>query len=366
MAGAYDRGMFAPPPPPPALALVSTEHVGKWDASCREAGLSGTDLGISFERDGRLVFLFGDSWTLDKKDWDCDSAATCGLDWSPGKPLPALEFAAREGGRFQPLLVQGVDLGGMNVPVEGLAIGERTYVFFDSGFDRGTQRHTTSVLAHVRGLDFTHLERDHAVASERFLNVSAVIDGTTVWIFGSGAYRRSAIHLACVASAKLADRAAWRYLGKDGAWVEHEADAIPLIERDDVGELSVRRVDVAGAKGAWLLAYQAKQPRGVLLQVARAPTGPWSPPLRIFDPGVHGYGRFMHRACKPGEPDDGLGDPGRAATWGGEYGPYLVPRWSGPIAGGRTAIAYTLSSWNPYAVHVMRTIVEPASSSPEK
>src|SRR5262245_63904671 len=35
-------------------------------------GLAGTDLGVSFPCGQRLVFLFGDSWTLDRRDWDAD------------------------------------------------------------------------------------------------------------------------------------------------------------------------------------------------------------------------------------------------------------------------------------------------------
>jgi hypothetical protein len=41
---------------------------------------------------------------------------------------------------------------------------------------------------------------------------------------------------------------------------------------------------------------------------------------------------------------------------GGEYGPFLIPEWS-HSEGGVHHIVYTLSSWNPYQVHLMETVL---------
>src|SRR5204863_9682120 len=80
--------------PPAALPIVTalakqyTEHVGRLtntplnDAAA--IGLKGTDLGVSFERDGKLLFLFGDSWTTDGANWNDDSVA-----WVPAAPPAA-------------------------------------------------------------------------------------------------------------------------------------------------------------------------------------------------------------------------------------------------------------------------------------
>jgi hypothetical protein len=79
-------------------------------------------------------------------------------------------------------------------------------------------------------------------------------------------------------------------------------------------------------------------------------------PLAASDPGYVGY-------------DDGLGEYNRRGDWGGEYGPYLVPRWFDHYEQGEFGIVYTLSSWNPYQSHLIRSLLTTdghAVSSPER
>jgi len=118
------------------------------------------------------------------------------------------------------------------------------------------------------------------------------------------------------------------------------------------------------------MTYNSGSPRGIHLRQAPAPWGPWSTPEVIFDPGInadHGYEHFMHADPAVAGHDDGIAERGREGEWGGEYGPYLVPAWfeDGP-APGVHAITYAMSSWNPYAVHLMRTVlaVPGASATP--
>ena len=47
-------------------------------------------------------------------------------------------------------------------------------------------------------------------------------------------------------------------------------------------------------------------------------------------------------------------DPKRAEEFGGEYGPYIMSRFT-TGADGRCRIYYTMSTWNPYQVMVMRS-----------
>jgi hypothetical protein len=88
------------------------------------------------------------------------------------------------------------------------------------------------------------------------------------------------------------------------------------------------------------------------------PWGPWSPGSVIFDPGRdHGYGRFMHISDKVKKNADNLSDPTRRDEWGGEYGPYIMSRYT---TGSKRScrIYYTMSTWNPYQVMVMRSDLE--------
>lgn len=339
---------------------IATEHLGRLTNTAtnpiRDVGLAGTDLGVSFEASGRLVFLFGDSWTVDKQDWDADSVALAPLAALARDARPTLEWLTRaRSKRFLPLAPKDLALGGMNVPVEGVEDGDRTYIFFDGGWDAARKRHTHSLLAHTRKWEFESLTLDHSVASDKFLNVSVVVDAGTAWIFGTGVYRKSSVYLARVPLAKLADRAAWSYWP---SFEPGEASAQPLIEASDYGELSVRRLP---RTELWCMSANSGSPRGIHLRTATAPTGPWSAPQVIFDPARdRGYGGFMHQSASAVGFDDGLSEAGRENEWGGEYGPYIVPAWcSSPIAGVH-GLVFTLSSWNPYQVHLMRAwLVEP-------
>jgi hypothetical protein len=85
------------------------------------------------------------------------------------------------------------------------------------------------------------------------------------------------------------------------------------------------------------------------------PRGPWSDGIGIFDSGRdNGYGHFIHLPPSVSGKLDGLSDPGQTEKRGGEYGPYVMSRYTTAIPGG-CRIYFTMSTWNPYAVMVMQT-----------
>lgn len=354
----------APAPP----IWVRTTDLGSFTPARALAavGLAGTDLGVSFPIGGRIAFLFGDSWTLDRREQDADSVAMAPRAF-PAAGLPVLTWHTREGGRFHVLAPKDVPLAGMNVPVEGIVIGDRIHVFFSDGWDKTRGRHSHSVCATARGGDPRRLEVSHRVVTDRFVNVSIVRDGDTCWIFGTGDYRKSDVFLARAAGRDLADRSAWRY------WPEFTKDeraAQALVPGGAYGELSVRRVP--GSERWWMTA-NAPAPRGIHLRIADAPTGPWSDPVVVFDPARdRGYGHCMHQKTSVVGFDDGVSEAGREEEWGGEYGPYLVPEWCATPAKGVVDLVYTLSTWNPYAVRLLRSRIvlagiewqEPAAEPP--
>jgi hypothetical protein len=104
--------------------------------------------------------------------------------------------------------------------------------------------------------------------------------------------------------------------------------------------------------------YNSSKPRGVVMRSAVDPCGPWSEAAVAFDPWRDdGYGHFLHTSSKHKGRNDTFADPGRDEEWGGEYGPYLMGRFT-TGANGRWRIHYTLSTWNPYQVVVMRSDLE--------
>ncbi len=358
--------------------VLWTERLGQLVGTARSPyhpiGMKGTDLGVAFPLNGQLVILFGDSWTLDGMDWDVDSVALADPAYAGDGSLPLVSWLTQPGGRFLPLTVpglpSGLHLGGMNVPVDGFANGATTFVFFSTGYSGNPAVHTHSILAHTTGFDFGTMALDHVEPSEKFININVIVEGETAWLFGSGPYRASPIYLARAPLATIADRGTWTYYqsgsGSMAVYGPGESSAAALVGTTDVGEFSVRKHP---RLNLYLMAYQTGgAQRGVHLRTATHPAGPWSAPLRIWNPDVHGYTYFMHARADIVGYDDGLSEPGRENEWGGEYGPYFVPEWfDGPgTPEGAWSIVYTLSSWNPYTVHLIRTVLGPAGlASPQ-
>jgi hemin uptake protein HemP len=320
-------------------------------------GLVGTDLGVPFRHKGRTYLLFGDTvgprggdaiaWTTDRKPED-------GLD---------LTFMSDAEG-YLPLRVPGIGQGPFEVPMAGISLAGRMYVYHTTDHtDRVTMGRSVLAASDDDGATFRLL---YDLSTRHFINVSPVVVRSRDWpglptprgdallLFGSGSYRRSDVRLACQATRSIGDRASIRYWeGMNGSvprWSHSENDAAPLFRHPVVGELSVawnRHLAL------WVMLYNSSAPRGIVLRVARQPWGPWSEAQVIFDPWKDGgYGRFMHVSRAAGGAD-ALSDPGREDEWGGEYGPYQLAEMS-TGGRGRTAVYFTMSTWNPYAVVLMR------------
>src|SRR5690606_9165203 len=106
----------------------------------------------------------------------------------------------------------------------------------------------------------------------------------------------------------------------------------------------------------WIMLCNSASPRGIVMRTAAQPWGPWSSGQVIMDPFEdQAYGNFMHINWEFSRMDT-FSDPGRENQWGGEYGPYLIPRFTTGDSF-RCELYYTMSTWNPYQVVIMRSIV---------
>ncbi len=334
------------------------------------AGVFGTDLGHSFEHKGRLCFLFGD--TVGRGGFLDDCLAFSG---STDPEQLRLEFPVMPDGLFVPLRVPGIKHGAMEVPTGGISLDGPMYVSFTSGFVPFPPVIGKSVLAKSdddgrtwKLLYDLSVAKDNDMKTLRFLVVEMqevdaaehegrlpIASGKVVLIWGSGAYRASDLYLACVPSASIEEKSAWRYYAglRDGRprWSERESDCIPLFHDPQIGEFSVAWTLPVER---WILLYNSEKPAGVLMRSAAAPWGPWSEPQHIVDPiADHGAGKWMHVPASLGHWDD-CSDPGKEQVPGGLYGPYLIGRFTTGDAE-KCTIYYTLSTWNPYQVILMRS-----------
>lgn len=348
-------------------------------------GVVGTDLGASFEHDGRLYFLFGD--TIPRPDVAGVPARPLAGDsiaWTTDTAPEdlSLTFVTAKDGAYRSPKVQRTSLGPFEVPTTGFSHGGLLYAVFttDHFVEDGKDLMGQSVLASAAGPGRT-FTRHHVISDRReasrggfkFINVSAwPVDAATLaglpiskgkgfLLWGSGRYRQSDVYLAFVAASGLGERTSLRFyagLRANGApaWSKREADAVPLLGHSVVGELSATW---NGSLSCWLLLYNARR-AGIVYRTAKAPWGPYSPIDVLFDPWTDGgYCHFIHtshevRTC------DQVHDPGRENEWGGNYGPYQIARFAqGDAAAAR--VYFVLSTWNPYNTVLMTSTLRVAA-----
>ena len=99
--------------------------------------------------------------------------------------------------------------------------------------------------------------------------------------------------------------------------------------------------------------YNHGEPRGINLRTAESPWGPWSDAQVVFRPWEDGgYCHFIHTNWEHSKCDE-VHNPGRENEWGGEYAPYQFEHFA--IGNEQsTTIYFTMSTWNPYEVVLMK------------
>jgi hypothetical protein len=331
--------------------------------------IEGTDLGNSFEHDGRVYFLFGD--TVGRLRHALDTIAT--TDARDPEAGVRLDFLT-SGSDYLTIQPPGISMGPFEVPVAGLSLNGQIYVAVSTNHseDRSTDR---SVLTKFTPpAKFQPLRTISQLPDGHFVKMSVHTEpvpiaglppgGPLILVWGSGPYRRSDAYLSVVPQAGFESGKGVRYFaGLDPAgapiWSDTESAATPIVRNGTMGDLSVTWCKDLNL---WLMTYDSREPapRGILFSYSRTPWGPWSEPQIIFNAMRDGaLGKFIHNP--QANPDDGLAGPvigkGQAnpqAVHGGAYAPYVVERWT-KVQGPELTIYYVLSTWNPYVVVLMKS-----------
>jgi hypothetical protein len=331
--------------------------------------IEGTDLGNSFEHDGRAYFLFGD--TVGRLRHALDTIAT--TDARDPDAGVRLDFLT-SGSDYLTIQPPGISMGPFEVPVAGLSLNGQIYVAVSTNHseDRSTDR---SVLTKFTPpAKFQPLRTISQLPEGHFVKMSVHAEpapiaglppgGPLILVWGTGPYRRSDAYLSVVPQAEFESGKGTRYFaGLDAAgaptWSETESAATLIVRNGTMGDLSVTWCKDLNL---WLMTYDSREPapRGILFSYSRTPWGPWSEPQIIFNAMRDGaLGKFIHNP--QANPDDGLAGPvigkGQAnpqAVHGGAYAPYVVERWT-KVQGPELTIYYVLSTWNPYVVVLMKS-----------
>jgi hypothetical protein len=335
--------------------------------------LESTDLGIPFRHNDRTYLLFGD--TNGARGGDAIAYTT---DTNPEDGLD-LEFIRDPSGVYQPIQIPGISQGVFEVPTEGVSVGGRMYVYHttdasdDSQLSKnGGYKMGRSVLAvsDDDGHTFRYL---YDLSRRYFINVSIVPVASADWpglpaasgeglvMFGSGAYRQSNVYLAYQPSGEITSRGSLRYWsGLDASgkpvWTLNEEAARALFEQPCIGEFSVSYNRFVKK---WIMLYNCAlgEQRGINLRTADQPWGLWSPPQILFEPwGDNGYCHFIHASWEF-QKCDNVQDAEQESVWGGEYGAYQFREMATGSAAA-TTIYFTMSTWNPYTVVLMKAALQ--------
>ena len=290
--------------------------------------------------------------------------------------------------------------GGDDIPNSGISVNGQAYIVYSTGseasctqpcdphansfsvlvrFDEETQAFQTlrQVSAVPEGGHFVFTSLHHLPPS------STIFADPWILMFGVGDYRLSDVYLALVPARGFETGTGTLYFVRRDAngrpiWRPSQTDAKPVL-LDDAPSPSIGNISVTFSPELrlWLMTYDADgtnppATQGIYFRYATAPWGPWSPPQPIFNACTNGgFGSFIHYHAKGGDADCPSADPsppGPAGptigqekgdhdpetTRGGSFAPLMIERFT-KVKDDTLSIYYTMSTWNPYTVVLMRS-----------
>jgi hypothetical protein len=337
-------------------------------------GLQATDLGVPFQDGETTYILFGDSWGVVP---GLPNVMAYTTDNNPEDGL-ALDFIEDDNGNFHPLLIPEISQHAFEVPTEGVMVNDKMYIYHTTDHNPPETTMGRSIVARSNDDGNKTFTQIYNLSTQYFINVSLVQVEASDWkyfpesegaghvIFGSSKYRESKVYMAYQPAAKIEDQRAIRYFkGVDETglplWSEYEKHSRPLFDMESscVGEFSVSYNKFIKK---WIMMYNCGNPRGINLRTADNPWGPWTKPQIIFHLwDDNGYCHFIHTNWEFDDCDD-VHDPNRQNEWGGEYGPYQFEHFATGDENS-TTIYFTLSTWNPYTVVLMKAKLQSSKVS---
>lgn len=174
-----------------------------------------------------------------------------------------------------------------------------------------------------------------------FINIAAEPHGDYVYMFGTGEYRQSSVHLARKALASIDAAGGYEVFdASSGQWLAGPAaGAAPIIAEPTFGETSFRYFP---EKGIWM--FMAQGQHRIVARFANQPEGPWSDAITVHDNTDPAF--LAQYCCVP----EGTCSGERLfnCSKAGFYGTYLFPDLAVDDTG--FSVTYTMSTWDPYNV----------------
>lgn len=343
-------------------------------------GVYGTDIGTSFEDNGKVVFLFGDTRHQDP-NVNLGAVDPIGYSTTTDGDAPLqLNFFTKTNGQTLWVTPPGINMAGNNVPNAGILLNDGVYFVVNTGADHtltDINQNAYSVLVRFdeTAKTFTTGRTISTVTNGHFVYTGLHASGANVYMFGTGKYRASDIYLSETPSNGFWTGTGTRYfagrVNGQPTWTMSEAAAVPIIQDNPLNgpawpndKPTIGNLNVAYSSdlGLWLMTFdgggQSPATVGVYFTYAKDVWGPWATPQLIFQ-GLRdkGLGVFIHNPSL--SPSDGLNGPtigahDPATTPGAAYAPSIIERFT-RVSGNTLKIYYLISTWNPYTVVKMRS-----------
>ena len=341
------------------------------------AKVLGTDIGASFESEGRVIFLFGDTISPStSENYFASDTIASSVSTDPTQKL-FLDFFTNNDGSPYFVRIPGVRMGAGEVPHAGIRLNGSTYVVVNTGADVNLPDPNVNEYSVLTRFDeaarrFTVLRTISSRPNGKFITTALRQSGNDVYIFGLGAYRGSDVYLSVVAAADFESGRGTRYytglVNGQPKWSTAEGEAVPVVldnplnipsHAPGIGNVSVI---YSNELRLWLMTYDSargpQDTRGFYFTYASQPWGPWQRPQHIFNGTRDGAsGTFIHDPrISPSDRLTGpvIGPIDPVTTPGGPYAPYMIERFT-RVSGHRLSIYYTMSTWNPYTIVMMRS-----------
>ena len=364
------------------------------------ANLLGTDLGIPVDQNGTLYFFFGDSqgykgiWQPGQSLPDAvgfASVPSATVAASPNVLCTDLSFVtlppSQSVGPMQdPTIVADFAAGWMaapsgqqlsqyihnpagqgaypqlpgdfEVPSGGFSAGGSIYLFYttvDSPSDvvmkasylaQWASPSTTASPGYQILYPVDELFDANGPLYGDFVNVAAEVSGAYVYLFGTGDYRKSPVHLARKLLTDLASPGGFDlYDAASGTWGTKRG--APVVDVPGFGETSVRYF---ASIDRWMLLAeeQTAQHNQIVARFADAPEGPWTDDIVVYDMADPAFRNLY--CCNT---DACVGQQIIHCNDAGFYATYLLPQVQ-LQPDGSFVVTHTMSTWDPYNVVLMQ------------
>jgi hypothetical protein len=247
----------------------------------RHWNITGTDLGISFEHDGKIYMVFGDTWGRDSDegaDWRSNVMAIAEPDPEHGYVLTAIVGDDRgEAIELLPSLKKpGTEY--TVIPNGAIAVDGRMYLQYmsirdwilsPSGYKHPDVNGAGIASSDDGGWTWTQDETAYWAGDSWFTQTAMVGHDEYVCVFGTPAGRFGPLRLFRMPSQLLEPEQYEHWTGED--WSIDPSQGVEVVA-DPVGELSVRW---SPQHEHWLMMYRNERANAIVLRTAEQLEGPW-------------------------------------------------------------------------------------------